>query len=312
MRYLLFILLTFSLFGADFDCAIVGTSPVPLFEAIYRHHLGQRVLIIEAGAECGGAWKSIDICGIQHADMGCHEISSSPDLNRFLEEYAGCSMISCRTNYYFSRGCFELVDNLLKRIRAAGIPLYTSCKVETVRLDTQQNMAVLNTSQGVFTATKIIVTPGSSFEIEGRPSPARGSNKFYHLYLLLQDPTAPRFSYHSGMTSGISRMMNLTSFVGIGPTGRQLIVLQTYSDQIFAKADTLVQDLKRHNLIDSGAYLLKAESYIYEQGPYFPRGQLSATEQTFFDVLNTSHFNVIGTYAPKWKKVLPPYIEGQP
>ncbi len=112
----------FHLFGADFDCAIVGTSPVPLFEALYRHHSGERVLILEAAAECGGAWKSIDICGIAHADMGCHEISSSIDLNRFLEDYAGCSMISCHTNYYFSNGCFELINNLLKRIRAAGIP----------------------------------------------------------------------------------------------------------------------------------------------------------------------------------------------
>jgi len=312
MRWIVFILFSFSFFGADYDCAVVGTSPVPLFEALYKHYTGQKVLILEAGAECGGAWKSIDICGVLHADMGCHEISSSPDLNRFLEEYAGCSMISCNTNYYFSKGCFELIDNLLKRIRAAGIPLLTNCRVESVRLNPSQAEAILNTSRGTFTAKKIVVTPGSSFDIEGNPSYGRGAHKFFHLYLLLQDPTPPRFSYHAGMTPGVSRMMNLTSFVDIKSTGRQLIVLQTYSEAQFGDPQNIVDQLKRGNLIDPGAYLLKSESYIYEQGPYFQLGHLSPQQQVFFEMLNTSHFNVIGSYAPKWKQALPPYREGLP
>lgn len=312
MRWILFILLGIKLFGADFDCAIVGTSPVPLFEALYRHHSGERVLILEAAAECGGAWKSIDICGIAHADMGCHEISSSPDLNRFLEEYAGCCMISCHTNYYFSKGCFELVNNLLKRIQAAGIPLYNECKVQSVFLDMAKKECLLNTQKGVFTASKVVVTPGSSFAIDGANPSGRGGHKFYHLYLLLQDPTAPRFSYHSGTTSGVSRMMNLTQFVEIGHTGRQLIVLQTHSDQQFAKADLIVQDLKKANLIDMGAYLLKAESYVYEQGPYFQANNLKQNQKPYFEILNTSHFNAINSYASKWKKVIPRYIEGFP
>lgn len=107
-------------------------------------------------------------------------------------------------------------------------------------------------------------------------------------------------------------MMNLTSFVGIGSSGRQLIVLQTHSDQQFDKADLIVENLKKANLIDPGAYLLKAESYVYEQGPYFQMGHLNQSQQSFFEVLNTPHFNVIGNYAPKWKMKLPPYVEGLP
>ena len=312
MRWIFFVLFGFNLFAADYDCAVVGTSPVPLFEALYRHHLGQRVLILEAAQECGGAWKSIDICGIKHADMGCHEISSFPELNRFLEEYAGCRIIPCNANYYFSQGCFELIHNLSKRIQAAGIPLLTNCRVESVHVDLVKNECHLRTQKGIFTASKVLVTSGSSFDIEGTRPSGRGMHKFYHLYLLIQDPTPPRFTYRAGIMSGVSRMMNLTSFVELDASGRQLIVLQTYSDQLFGKGDQIVEDLKRANLIDRGAYLLSAESYVYEQGPYFQMSHLSQAQRGFFELLNTSHFNVINTYAPKWKRVLPRYVEGQP
>ncbi len=186
------------------------------------------------------------------------------------------------------------------------------CKVESVFLDTEKKECLLKTQKGLFTASKVIVTPSSSFAIDGSYHASRGSHKFYHLYLLLQDPTPARFSYRSGATSGISRMMNLTSFVGIGHTGQQLIVVQTYSDQQFAEANRIVQDLKRANLIDMGAYLLKAESYVYEQGPYFHTGDLKQSQKPYFEVLNTSHFNVINSYTSRWKKALPRYIEGLP
>src|SRR5580658_9467362 len=99
MRWILFTLFILKGFGSDFDFAFVGSSPVLLFEALYKHHLGERIAIFEAASECGGAWKSIDICGVSHVDMGCHEIGSTPALNRFLEEYAGCSMISHHEKY---------------------------------------------------------------------------------------------------------------------------------------------------------------------------------------------------------------------
>lgn len=133
MRFLLLLLFACTqLWAANYDCAIIGTSPVSLFEALYNHYSGKTVLILEAAAECGGAWKSIDICGVPHVDMGCHEISSNPELNLFLEEYAGCRMISTNKNFYFSQGCFELINNLLHRIEMEGIPLITECKVDNV------------------------------------------------------------------------------------------------------------------------------------------------------------------------------------
>jgi hypothetical protein len=306
-----FFLFIASLFSADYDCAIVGTSPVPLFEALYRHYSGERVLVLEAAQECGGAWKSIDICGIDHADMGCHDLASTPDLNNFLEEYAGCRMIPSQTNFYFSKGCFELIGNLLKRIKDAGISLFTGCRVQSVQLDQEKKVACLKTVKGTFTARKIVVTQGSSFEIDGIGR-AGAPHKFYHLYLLLQDPTPNRFSSHPRSVAEVSRMMNLTPFLNLAETGRQLIVLQTPSEGALGKADSFVSELKRANLIDPGAYLLKAEPYVYEQGPPFPMSQLRENQKMFFEMLNTSHFNVIANYMPKWSKILPPYREGHP
>lgn len=309
----LFLLLVHSfLIAVDFDCAVVGTSPIPLFEALYKHASGQRVLILEAAPECGGAWKSIDICGVRHADMGCHEISSSPELNRFLEEFAGCRILPTTNNtYYFAQGCFELIDHLLKRIAAAGIVLMTNCKVESVTFDLETNSALLHTPKGTFSASKIVVSPGSSFPINPSPSspPTLAPHKFYHLYLLIQDPTPARFSYHAGVTAGVSRVMNLTSCLGLENSGRQLIVLQTHSDQLFGNPKALLDDLKRVKLLDATAYLLQFDTYIYEQGPHFQLGRLPPNQQAFFEVMNTSHFNRILQYASKWKTILKPYAE---
>lgn len=302
------LLLQSTLFSVDFDYAVVGTSPFLLFEALYKHASGYRVLILEAANECGGAWKSIEACGVPHVDMGCHEIGSTPELNRFLEEYAGCSLVKTNYSYYFSEGCFELIDHLLERVSKTNIVLRTNCRLNSVTLDAKAKIASLQTTDGIFTACKIVVTPGSSFVI----NPAKTAQKnyvreYFHLYFLIQDPTPPRFSYHGGVSAGVSRMMNLTSYAKLANTGRQLIVFQTHTRKQFENHESFLNDLKRTGLIDMGAYLLKTDTYVYEQGPPFQINQLTPEQQSFFELINTSHFNVIGQYAAKWKTVLTPY-----
>jgi hypothetical protein len=312
MRWALFTLFIIKVFGSDFDFAFIGSSPILLFEALYKHHRGEKIAIFEAAERCGGAWKSIDICGIQNVDMGCHEIGSTPSLNSFLERYAGCSMISHHEKYYFSKGCSELIENLLKRVRAADIPLFMSCRVNSVALNVEKQEAALETEMGRFTASKLVVTNGTSLTIDGVGATEKNMQKFYHLYLLIEDPTPQRFFYHSGTSSGLSRVVNLTHCAGMELSGLQMIVLQTHSSEHLEKANLFFEDLKKARLIDSGANLLKVESYIYEQGPYFRMNQLTPSQQAFFELLNTSHFNVINTYAAKWSQVLPPYKEGLP
>jgi len=116
----------------DYDVAVVGTSPISMLEAIYHIAKNERVLILEADEKCGGAWKSIDICGITHADLGCHLIGTDNRLKEFFKQYFGCKFIClehpdqealethnrCANGYYFSEGCYELISHLQRYIES--------------------------------------------------------------------------------------------------------------------------------------------------------------------------------------------------
>jgi len=320
MFFLLFIQLC--LFSADFDCVIVGTSPFSLFEALYQSHSGKKVLVLEEAPVCGGAWRAIEVCGVPHADLGCHQIGHDANLKAFLEEYAGCKIVSMDNplvpfeaakspnGWYFSRGCFELIDHLLQLIDATDIILYTNSKVENVTIDTTQKVATVYTNEQKFTTEKLIVTPMSCLTLSPTQSPQSYSkSKYYHLYLLIQDPTPPRFSYQGGSVAGVSRIMNLTHFVGLRETGRQLIVIQTHSEQNLNNGQTILDALKTQKLVDPTAYILKTEPYIYQAGS-FHQGLISQMgAQGIVEILQTGHFQSLATYIPKWKKVLKPYNE---
>ncbi len=322
MRILFFFLLHFALFSADFDCILIGSSPFSLFEALYQHHSGKRVLILEEAEECGGAWKGIPICGLMHVDLGCHQIGHDLNLKHFLETYTGCQIVSMdhpelpfeqgkgANGWYFSRGCYELIENLLRLISATDIALLTNARAENVYIDAPQKMAIVHTKDASYTTNKLIVTPMTSLNLQPSTYPQNyGKSKHYHLYMLIQDPTPPRFSYRGGTVSGISRMMNLTPFVGLNGTGRHLIVFQTYHEQYLAKAEDLLEALKESKLVDESAYILENETYIYETG-IFHQGLISMMgAQGIIEILQTGHFQSLSSYIPKWQMVLKPLKE---
>ncbi len=319
----LFLIWNTFIFGVDFDCVVVGSSPFSLFEALYQSHSGKSVLILEAAPECGGAWKAITVCGIPHADLGCHQIGHDATLKNFLEEYAGVKLVSLDNplipytspssspnGYYFSRGCYELIDHLLQLISRTPIVLLTNHRLETVAIDPSQSFATVKTGGKQYTTSKLIVTQMSSIQFEnGPPYASHGKTKYHHLYLLIQDPTPPRFCYTGGISPGVSRLMNLTHLVGLSNTGQQLLVIQTHSEQTFSQGEKYLQDLKNKRLVGESAYILKAEPYIYEQGPYTHQSlrQLSSQGQKLFETINTGHFQSLSTYVQKWKQVLKPY-----
>jgi hypothetical protein len=319
LRIFALILLQISLFATDFDCVIIGSSPFSLFEALYQYHSGKKVLILEEADECGGAWKGIDICGIKHADLGCHQIGQDLKLKKFLEEYAECKIVSLDNpslpfesapgpnGWYFSRGCYELIENLLKMIAHTDIALLTNTRAENVLLKPSEKTAVIETKTKSYSTKKIIVTPMTSLNIQGSPFPKNFSkSKHYHLYMLIQDPTPPSFTYHTGIGNGSSRMMNLTPFVGLEGTGRQLIVIQTYNEQYLTQDQLFLERLKSSNLVDISAYILQSDSYIYESGT-FHQGLISSMgAQDIIEILQTGHFQTLSSYIQRWEMVLKP------
>lgn len=320
MRFAFLLLLQLCLFGVDYDCILIGTSPFSLFEALYQSHSGKKVLILEEAAECGGAWKSISICGVPHADLGCHLIGNNELLKEFLEEYAGCSIVSmdnpllsyndCKSTngYYFSHGCHELIDHLLQLIAATDIVLLTNHKAENVTIDPDQKIAWIETKDQRFSTSKLIVTPMSCLPlIPSSRSQIANKSKYWHLYMLIQDATPPRFTYQNNHFMGASRMMNLTHFVDLNGTGRQLVVVQTHQEPHPSFAESFLEKLKEDKWVDPGAYILKTEPYLYESG-FFHQGQVGQMgAQNIIEILQTGHLQSLANYIPRWKKILMPY-----
>lgn len=320
MRLIFILLISITAFAVDFDCIVVGTSPFSLFEALYQYHSGNRVLILEEEASCGGAWKGIEVCGIPHADLGCHQIGHDARLKTFLEVYAGCKIVSMDNpqtpfegskspnGWYFSRGCYELIENLLKLIAITDIVLLNNTQAERVTVDPAQKIATVKTKDNFYTTKKVIVTPMSCVNLQPvNSSQSFGKSKHYHLYLLIQDPTLPRFSYHGGVATGISRMMNLSHFVDLVGTGRQLIVMQTYNDQYFSNGQMFLDALKKNQLVDPGAYILRSEPYIYETGSLH-QGLISTMgAQGIIEILQTGHIQNLSSYISKWEGALKPF-----
>ncbi len=315
-----FIFFTFAIWGVDYDCVVVGSSPFSLFEALYQSHSGNRVLILEKEERCGGAWKGISVCGIPYADLGCHQIGQDLKLKTFLEIYAGCKIVSLdnpkesfskeTSGLYFSRGCYELIDHLLKLISKTDIVLLTRTRVENISIDRNCEEATVQTKEGSYTTRKIILTPMSQLSVSGANEPSLyPTSKYYHLYLLIQDPTPPRFHYRSKVDKGASRMMNLTPFVDLEGTGRQLIVIQMTDGSHLARGSDFLEMMQKQSLIDAGAYILESETYIYEAGSFHCGVISKVGAERVIEVLQTGHFQQLTTYIPKWEKVLKPYSE---
>lgn len=312
-------------YETDFDTIFIGSSPISMLEALYRTQCGERVLIIEEADQCGGAWKSISICGVPYADLGCHHIGADKNLKCFLEEYVGCKMVSldCPTTsysgeasqgtngFYFSKGCHELMDNIKHLITAHNVMMVLGSKVEQVFIDEEKKIVEVNTANIQTTSSKLVVTPSTYLCLGGSPSnkvPSANKVKYYHVYLLIQDETPPRFSYKYGAGKGISRMMNLTHFSDLADTGLQLIAIQTHNDYYLSHPEEFFSYLKTNKLVKEDAELVCAENCIYEQS-HLDTSLVAPYKSSMIEVLNTGHFLSMSNYITKWKQVLKPFEE---
>jgi hypothetical protein len=319
MRRLLVILLLVHAvcFGVDFDVVVVGTSPITLLEALYQSHLGKRVLILEEAPICGGAWKSIDVCGVYPVDLGCHTLGKNKQMQTFLETYVGCRMVSLDNppapfdsknspnGFYPLQGCYEIIHNLLELIKHTDIVLLLEHPLENVTIHPQRPEAVIVSRNMYITTSKIIAPTYCSFQPAHMPG-APPKSSYYHLYLLIDDPTPQRFSFRSGVLSGASRLMNLTYFAGLSGTSKQLIVIQTYGSSGNLTAKDYLDALKKQGLFHESARLLEEETYVYEQATFKPFNHVPNATQVI-EQINTGHIESMAQYIPRWEKVLKPY-----
>jgi len=305
----------------DYDAAVVGTSPISMLEAIYHLSKGEKVLILEADEKCGGAWKSIDICGVAHADLGCHLIGSDIRLKDFFEKYFGCHFVClqhplhpagemherCSNGYYFSQGCYELISHLEEAIKAYPNAALLHHKLETIYIDSMRESIELSFGGRRCSTAKLILTPSSHFRVENplfTNQEPRG-HAYPHLYLLIEDEGPASFTYLGGIAKGMSRAMNLTPFLQLPGENLQLIVVQAHSKNDLEEAQRFFQAFIDQHYLTPNARIIVVDSYSYNQC-YMNVSSVSQLGGKLVEVLDTSSFQGMVRYLEKWKSSLVP------
>jgi hypothetical protein len=326
MRFVLTILLWLKvgLFAVqnDYDIAVIGTSPIAMLEAIYHLSKNENVLIVEADEKCGGAWKSIDICGIANADLGCHLIGSDQKLKNFLKEYFGCKFIclqhpdqeamdshsQCINGYYFSKGCYELISRLQAMIESYSNAVLLHRKLESIFIDSDRKMIELSLGDFRCTTAKIILTPSNQFRVEN-PSFSNQEPRghlYSHLYVLVEDEQPSCFTYLNGITTGMSRAMNLTPFLKFPRNNLQLIVIQTHGRNELNNPQKFIDALMAQRYLSPQARIVDSDTYFYQQF-HMNMTALAHLGGSLVEVLDTSSFASMIKYLDKWKSVMEPF-----
>jgi hypothetical protein len=267
------------------------------------------VLVLEKNCCFGGAWQTIDICGLRQVDLGCHLIGIKQELADFFAMYGGCQIVPLNTpnetknnGFYFAGGCRELNEKLQERLKAAAIDIRYHHFVESAEIDRGQGHVILNTAEEQFTASRVFVTAYTHFGKEAEMK----KNKYYHLYLLIHDPTPPRFSYRTGIPH-TTRLMNATPYVDLEHTGRQLIILQLHSEEETRNEAFHLNHLKELDLVDKSAYIVNSEAFCFEQWQAPKQQSFFKDNPHYFEYLNTNTLIHMAKYIDRWKEVLQPY-----
>ena len=305
----------------DYDVAIVGTSPISMLEAIYHLCKNERVLILEADERCGGAWKTIDICGVAHVDLGCHLIGSDLRVKEFFERYFGCMFVclehpdqevvgphsGCPKGYYFSEGCYELISHLQAVIQSHAHALLLHRKLESIFIDSSRDLIELCLGDIHCTTARLILTPYTQFRVEN-PSFINQEprvHRFFHLYFLVEDEEPYHFTHLHTVIPGMSRAMNLTPFLKL-PKGLQLIVIQTQGENELHNVRKFFHSLMDQNYLSSKAKILASDTYVYPQS-HINIAAISHVGGSLVEVLETASFAGMIKYLDKWKSAMIPF-----
>jgi hypothetical protein len=272
--------------GYSYDCIFIGSSPFSLLEALNRIKEGKQVLVLEEASRAGGAWASIDVCGLTHVDAACHFLNADPDLIAFLTSYVGCRF----ENDYFANGCHELIDHLASMVKRAGGNILLKTTAKEVLFE--NNTVFVHTTSGVFATDTLIVTPMSRivFPQAGQKEPFYGS-EYYHLFLLFDE--APHVTYQQGGVLGARRMMRWG----------HVLILQT--EELPLPAELYVEALRNEGWISPTASLLASDFTTYSTGACHAGFIQTIHAEEHIQMLQTGTFSKLARYI----KLLEPYKE---
>lgn len=76
-----------------FGCAIIGSSPLSLLEALHQRRMGRRVVVIEGAESLGGAWRERSVFGFPRVEIGPHVITFNAETYDYFARELAVEMI---------------------------------------------------------------------------------------------------------------------------------------------------------------------------------------------------------------------------
>jgi hypothetical protein len=74
---------------SNFDCAVIGSSPLMLMQAIKLARNGKSVVVLEAEESIGGLWRMAILPDGTRIECACHLIDDIPGAYEVLQDYSG-------------------------------------------------------------------------------------------------------------------------------------------------------------------------------------------------------------------------------
>ena len=72
---------------APYDALIIGSGPICMMEALFRQLSGERVVVVDKGADPGGVWGSRRLFGVPHVEQFCHILTLHRDGYRAMQHF---------------------------------------------------------------------------------------------------------------------------------------------------------------------------------------------------------------------------------
>lgn len=262
---------------SECDVAVVGTSPIPVMDAIYYCLRGRKVVLLEKRATPGGAWGGTSVCGIDDVDIGSHDKCIDRLNAQFLKKYFDIECIDIKGDgYHFlpKGGCAQMTKRLIAIAQNAGVVLKMHCQLESVQIKDDGCLLEytdLTHLQSFRMRAKKVVKPSfTAFKILQHGPLVSLTNQLFrknHLYFIVEDGSCSQNYFLEDVElGGCSRISNLTRFVPLQGANQRMFVAELEESASFfhaISADTIkmlcgkvVGQLKKLGYLSSEAEMI--------------------------------------------------------
>ncbi|MBD3638446.1 MAG: NAD(P)/FAD-dependent oxidoreductase [Crocinitomicaceae bacterium] len=92
-----------------YDKVYIGSGPINVIDAYLHSERGDKVALIDAGGQIGGAWVAIPVGEYGNLEIGCHIWSYNKKVYRFLTSFLDLDMVNMRPQPYILKGNRKMI-----------------------------------------------------------------------------------------------------------------------------------------------------------------------------------------------------------